>query len=120
MKKNIKQYVTLGTVVVLSAFVANSVAAQETETSEVSTPELVQPVHQRLRFRKYNINRVTLRKLLYNLEQLKLLLRINLPQRMRFREYNLNRIILRKLLYNLEQSKLLLRIHLLQRKKLLS
>ena len=44
MKKNIKQYVTLGTVVVLSAFVANSVAAQETETSEVSTPELVQPV----------------------------------------------------------------------------
>lgn len=26
MKKNIKQYVTLGTVVVLSAFVANSVA----------------------------------------------------------------------------------------------
>ncbi|HFQ9070759.1 sialidase family protein, partial [Streptococcus pneumoniae] len=44
MKKNIKQYVTLGTVVVLSAFVANSVAAQETETSEVSTPKLVQPV----------------------------------------------------------------------------
>lgn len=34
MKKNIKQYVTLGTVVVLSAFVANSVAAQETETSD--------------------------------------------------------------------------------------
>ncbi|HGL1989211.1 TPA: neuraminidase [Streptococcus pneumoniae] len=44
MKKNIKQYVILGTVVVLSAFVANSVAAQETETSEVSTPKLVQPV----------------------------------------------------------------------------